>query len=174
MVPIQDRSGSRPVTALPPVVFRRRRYVTALAFFSWLCACAAGGGRNAVLLDFEGIGDVQVVGSYYGGQPGGGPDYGIVFGPSVFSGVPVEIPDRVPDEGLPRQGKEREHDALREEAEGIGKRRVSGERGASRRHPRSGTGRNALGPQFSVRPGRCPAVDLLDVGVGLDVFTLRL
>jgi hypothetical protein len=89
MVPMHDRSGSRPATALPPVVGRRRRrgYVTARAFFSWLCACCAARGTHAVLLDFEGIGDVQVVGSYYGGQPGGGPDYGIVFGPSVFSGV---------------------------------------------------------------------------------------
>lgn len=42
------------------------------------CQCTTY--SSTVLLNFEGVGNTNPVGNYYGGQVVGGPDHGIVFG----------------------------------------------------------------------------------------------
>lgn len=67
--------------------------IVAASFSGPAPAIATDPAANTVKLDFEGIGDGNPVGDYYGGG-GGGPakDYGIVFGANAFGIVSDDVP----------------------------------------------------------------------------------
>jgi PT repeat len=65
-----------------------------------LVVVAAAAGATPVLLDFEGVGDLNQVGNFYSGG-GGGPDYGIVFAAGVVAGVDSDAGGTSPIAGEP-------------------------------------------------------------------------
>jgi hypothetical protein len=93
---VDDRADPAAVSALRPA---RPSSLSSSSLSPWrlvvaLCLVAASApavaAATAVLLDFEGVGDRNGVGDYYGGG-GGGPaqDHGVVFGASAVARVGI-------------------------------------------------------------------------------------
>jgi hypothetical protein len=85
--------------------FGRRRGAAAPSSMSWLLVAlviviaagsgpaeAGAGAARTVILDFEGVGEDDPIGNFYGPGGGGGPtkNYGIVFGMSAFAAVSTD------------------------------------------------------------------------------------